>query len=165
MVRSTSQKCLGLCRTLRMIFLFSITKTQRPLWETLLRSKIKQAHMEIFKKYKWLFFAIVGNLLLIYADLLTFGKFRISLLTIVFGYTPLFILIVKTVRQNKLHNLTFKMLFQEKLGLFKLLQFSVFVAAVCTTPRSASLHCGVVPPIRQTLGVWSFLNGGRHLKI
>ena len=34
----TSLQCLGLCRTLRMIFLFSITKTQRPLWETLLRS-------------------------------------------------------------------------------------------------------------------------------
>ena len=94
----------GICRSLSVIFVFSITKTQRIIWETLLRSKIKQAHMEIFKKYKWLFFAIVGNLLLIYADLLTFGKFRISLLTIVFGYTPLFILIVKTVRQNKLHN-------------------------------------------------------------
>ena len=63
--------------------------------------------MEILKKYKWLFFAIVGNLFFLYADLLTYGKFRISLLTIIFGYTPLFILIVKAVRQNRIYNQEF----------------------------------------------------------
>ena len=34
-----SQQCLSPCRPLRVIFVFSIRKTKRPLWETLLRSK------------------------------------------------------------------------------------------------------------------------------
>ena len=41
-------------------------------------------------------------------------------------------------------------------GFQLLLQCAAFVGAVCTTPRSAALHCGVVLPIPQPFGGISF---------
>jgi len=42
------------------------------------------------------------------------------------------------------------------MGFYLLKHCAAFVAAVCTTPRSAALHCGVVLPIRQPFGGLSF---------
>ena len=42
------------------------------------------------------------------------------------------------------------------MGFYLLKLCTAVVAAVCTTPRSAALHCGVVLPIRQPFGGISF---------
>ena len=38
---------------------------------------------------------------------------------------------------------------KKDLGLLAVEYYSAFAPAVCTTPRYAALHCGVVLPIRQ----------------
>lgn len=55
--------------------------------------------MEELKKYQWLLLAILGLLSLLYADVLTYSKIRISIITIVFGFIPVLIQIFRTVRK------------------------------------------------------------------
>lgn len=55
--------------------------------------------MEKLKNCQWLLLAFVGLLSLLYADVLTYPKFRISILTIVFGFIPVLIQIFRTARK------------------------------------------------------------------
>jgi hypothetical protein len=60
--------------------------------------------METLKINKFLILAIIGNFIFVYADFLTFGKFKISLITIIFGYFPLSIQIIRTIQRSKNRN-------------------------------------------------------------
>ncbi len=60
--------------------------------------------METLKINKYLILAIIGNVIFVYADFLTYGRFSVSLITIIFGYVPLFIQIIRTSQRNKNKN-------------------------------------------------------------
>jgi hypothetical protein len=57
--------------------------------------------MERLDRCKYLLFAICALSALVYADLLTYGQFRISIITIFFGFVPVLFLTAKRFVKSK----------------------------------------------------------------
>lgn len=60
--------------------------------------------METIKQQKYIILAAAGTCCLLYADYLTYGWVKISLLTMMFGFVPLIVQIGRSFRKMKTKN-------------------------------------------------------------